>query len=53
MVEATLYIAKNCNKNNLNHIVDLDNYELNKKIKNIHLSSHPIFSETGAFDIQN
>ena len=31
-VEATLYIAKNCNKNNLNHIVDLDNYELNKKL---------------------
>ena len=28
-VEATLSVAKNCNKNNLNHIVDLDNYELN------------------------
>ena len=50
-VEATLYIIKNCNKNNLNHIVDLDNYELNKKVKQIiHLSSHPIFSETGAFE---
>ena len=50
-VEATLILHKNCNKNNLNHIVDLDNYELNKKIKQIiHLSSHPIFSETGSFE---
>ena len=50
-VEATLYISKNCNKKKLNHVVDLDNYKLNTKIKQIiDLSSHLIFSETGAFE---
>ena len=48
-IEATLYIAKNCHKKNLNLIVDLDNYKLDSKVKQIiNLSSHPIFSETGA-----
>ena len=27
-IQATLYIAKNCNKKNLIHVVDLDNYKL-------------------------
>ena len=50
-VEATLYISKICNKKKLNHVVDLDNYKLNTKIKQIiDLSSHLIFSETGAFE---
>ena len=50
-IEATLYIAKNCKKNNLIQVVDLDNYKLNTKVKQIvDLSSHPIFSETGAFE---
>jgi sulfofructose kinase len=50
-IEATLYIAKNCHKKNLNLIVDLDNYKLDSKVKQIiNLSSHPIFSETGAIE---
>ena len=50
-LEATFYIAKNCQKKKLNQIVDLDNYKLNSKVKQIiNLSSHPIFSETGAFE---
>ena len=50
-IEATLYIAKNCKKKNLIQVVDLDNYKLNDKVKQIvNLSSHPIFSETGAFE---
>ncbi len=50
-VDAALYIAKNCNKKNLMHIVDLDIYKLNSNIKKIiNLSSHPIFSETGALE---
>jgi len=50
-IEATLYIAKNCKKRNLIQVVDLDNYKLNVKVKQIiDLSSHPIFSETGAFE---
>jgi len=50
-IEATLYIAKNCKKKNLIQVVDLDNYKLNVKVKQIiDLSSHPIFSETGAFE---
>ncbi|MDC0194888.1 carbohydrate kinase family protein [Alphaproteobacteria bacterium] len=50
-IEATLYIAKNCKKNNLIQVVDLDNYKLNVKVKKIvNLSSHPIFSETGAYE---
>jgi len=50
-IEATLYVAKNCKKNNLIQVVDLDNYKLNIKVKQIvDLSSYPIFSETGAFE---
>ena len=50
-IEATLYVAKNCKKNNLIQVVDLDNYKLNVKVKKIvDLSSYPIFSETGAFE---
>ena len=50
-MEATLYVAKNCKKYNLIQIVDLDNYKLNSKVKQIiNLSSYPIFSETGAFE---
>ena len=50
-IEATLYIAKNCKKKNLIQVVDLDNYKLNAKGKQIiDLSSFPIFSETGAFE---
>jgi len=50
-IEATLYISKNCKKKNLIQVVDLDNYKLNLKVKQIiDLSSHPIFSETGAFE---
>ena len=50
-IEATLYIAKNCYKKNLIHVVDLDNYKLTSQIKKIvHLASHPIFSETGALE---
>ena len=50
-LEATFYIAKNCQKKKLNQIVDLDNYKLNSKVKQIiNLSSHPIFSETGSFE---
>ena len=50
-IEATLYIAKNCKKMNLVQVVDLDNYKLNVKVKQIvDLSSFPIFSETGAFE---
>ena len=50
-IEATLYIAKNCKKKNLIQVVDLDNYKLNAKVKQIiDLSSFPIFSETGAFE---
>ena len=50
-IEATLYVAKNCKKKNLIQVVDLDNYKLNAKVKQIvDLSSFPIFSETGAFE---
>ena len=50
-IEASLYVAKNCKKNNLIQVVDLDNYKLNIKVKQIvDLSSYPIFSETGAFE---
>jgi len=50
-IDSTLYIAKNCKKNNLIQVVDLDNYKLNIKVKQIvDLSSYPIFSETGAFE---
>ena len=50
-IEATLYIAKNCKKKKLVQVVDLDNYKLNIKVKQIvDLSSYPIFSETGAFE---
>ena len=50
-IEATLYVAKNCKKKNLIQVVDLDNYKLNAKVKQIvNLSSFPIFSETGAFE---
>ena len=50
-IEATLFVAKNCKKNNLIQVVDLDNYKLNTKVKQIvDLSSYPIFSETGAFE---
>ena len=50
-VEATHHIAKNCQKKKLNQIVDLDNYKLNTKVKQIiNLSSYPIFSETGSFE---
>ena len=50
-VDVALYIAKNCNKKNLIHVVDLDNYKLNSKIKQIvDLASYPIFSETGALE---
>ena len=50
-VDASLYVAKNCDKKNLIHVVDLDNYKLNSKIKQIvDLASYPIFSETGAFE---
>ena len=50
-IDATLYVAKNCKKNNLIQVVDLDNYKLNIKVKQIvDLSSYPIFSETGAFE---
>ena len=50
-IEATLYVAKICKKNNLIQVVDLDNYKLNIKVKQIvDLSSYPIFSETGAFE---
>ena len=50
-IDATLYIAKNCKKNNLIQVVDLDNYKLNIKVKQIvDLSSYPIFSETGAIE---
>ena len=50
-VDASLYVAKNCNKKNLIHVVDLDNYKLTSKIKQIvDLASYPIFSETGAFE---
>ena len=50
-IEATLYVAKNCKENNLIQVVDLDNYKLNIKVKQIvDLSSYPIFSETGAFE---
>ena len=50
-IEATLYVAKSCKKNNLIQVVDLDNYKLNIKVKQIvDLSSYPIFSETGAFE---
>ena len=50
-IAATLYVAKNCFKKNLNLIVDLDNYKLDSKIKKIvQQASHPIFSETGAIE---
>ena len=50
-VDASLYVAKNCNKKNLIHVVDLDNYKLTSKIKQIvDLASYPIFSETGALE---
>ncbi len=50
-VDASLYVAKNCKKKNLIHVVDLDNYKLTSKIKQIvDLASYPIFSETGAFE---
>ena len=50
-IEATLYVAKNCKKKNLIQVVDLDNYKLNAKVKQIvDLSSYPIFSETGVFE---
>ena len=50
-IEATHLIVKNCHKKKLNQIVDLDNYKLNSQVKQIiHLSSHPVFSETGAFE---
>jgi len=50
-IEAALYIAKNCYENNLDLIVDLDNYKYNSKIKQIvNYASFPIFSETGAIE---
>ena len=50
-ITATLYVSKNCFKNNLNFIVDLDNYKLDSKIKQIvKQASYPIFSETGAIE---
>ena len=50
-ITATLYVSKNCFKNNLDFIVDLDNYKLDSKIKQIvKQASHPIFSETGAIE---
>ena len=50
-IDAALYIAKNCHKKNLKHVVDLDNYKLTSKIKQIiDLASYPIFSETGALE---
>ena len=50
-ISATLYVSKNCFKNNLNFIVDLDNYKLDSKIKQIvKQASYPIFSETGAIE---
>ena len=50
-IEATLHIAKKCQKKKLNQIVDLDNYKLNSTVKQIIcISSHPVFSETGAFE---
>ena len=50
-IRDSLYIAKNCKKNNLIQIVDLDNYKLISKVNQIiNLSSYPIFSETGAFE---
>ena len=50
-VDASLYVAKNCNKKNLIHVVDLDNYKLTSKIKQIvDLASYPIFSEKGALE---
>ena len=50
-IEATLYIAKNCHKKNLIHVVDLDNYKLTSKVKQIiDLATYPIFSETGALE---
>jgi len=50
-IEATLYIVKNCYKNNLDLIVDLDNYKYDSKIKQIiSQATFPIFSETGAIE---
>ena len=50
-IEAALYIAKNCYKNNLNLIVDLDNYKYDLKIKQIiNYAAYPIFSEMGAIE---
>ena len=50
-IEATHHIAKECQKKKLNQIVDLDNYKLNSTVKQIIcISSHPVFSETGAFE---
>ncbi len=44
-------MLKNCHKKNLIHVVDLDNYKLTTKIKQIvDLASYPIFSETGALE---
>ena len=50
-IEATQYIANNCYKKNINLIVDLDNYKLDSKIKQIIAKApFPIFSETGAVE---
>ena len=47
-IKATSYLAKHCVKNNLDLIVDLDNFKTNNNIDYIvEKASYPIFSETG------
>ena len=47
-IKATSYLAKHCVKNNLDLIVDLDNFKTNNHINCIvEQATYPIFSETG------
>ncbi len=47
-IKATSYLAKQCEKNNLDLVVDLDNFKTNNNIKKIvKQATYPIFSETG------
>jgi len=53
-LKATSYLAKNCFKNKLDLVVDLDNFKTNSYIKKIvYQASYPIFSETGLQEYTN
>ena len=53
-INATSYLANQCVKNNLDLVVDLDNFKTNNIIRMIvKQASYPIFSETGLKEYSN